>query len=125
MQLLLSSSDESPGVDGLDIFTGSCSLLPSAPTFRVPHIGWNSLIPHNPHPILSGYLDDTKTPSDYYFVHSFYCKPSDPSSILASFHHPFGDIPAIIGQSNTVGIQFHPEKSGDAGYKLLDNFFLT
>lgn len=125
MQLLLSSSDESPGVDGLNIFTGSCSLLPSTHSFRVPHIGWNSLIPIKPHQLISGHLADPKCSSDFYFVHSYYCKPTDSSSVIASFHHPSGDIPAIIAQSNTYGLQFHPEKSGNAGYKLLDNIFLS
>ena len=123
MQLLLSSSDESLGFHGLNIFPGNCLRIPSTPNFRVPHIGWNSLSIQNLHPILPCSSDSRTLPSDFYFVHSYYCNPSNSSTIVASFSHPLGDIPAIISYQNTVGIQFHPEKSGNAGYKLLDSFF--
>ena len=112
------------GFHGLNIFPGNCLRIPSTPDFRVPHIGWNSLSIQKPHPILPFSSDLCSLPSDFYFVHS-YCNPSSSNTTVASFSHPLGGIPAIIAYKNTVGIQFHPEKSGNAGYTLLDNYFAS
>ena len=123
MQMLLNSSSESPGVEGLGLIPGVCERIPVAPSFSVPHIGWNSLVkPESLHSI----TPQTVIPfdfscSDFYFVHSYFAKPSDADATIASFEHPRGHLAAAIGCGNVIGFQFHPEKSGSAGYALLDH----
>ena len=127
MQLLLEKSDESPCVEGLSLIPGSCSKLPSSKEFLVPHIGWNSII-HNPSCIdslsfLSG--DDSVAlleSRDFYFVHSYVATASDKDHEMFYFEHPNNQMVAGLCNKNILGFQFHPEKSGPAGYQLLANF---
>jgi len=123
MQMLLNASSESPGVDGLGLIPGICDLIPADPFFSVPHIGWNSLVlPECLHPIVAPLgLPSGVSSSDFYFVHSFVAKPSACDAIIASFEHPSGHLAAAISLGSVIGFQFHPEKSGSAGYKLLDH----
>jgi glutamine amidotransferase len=120
MQLLMDSSEESPGVDGLGLINGTCQLIPPAKDFMVPHIGWNhtEFISAS---ISTLYLDSTEFLSkpDYYFVHSYHVVPIDKSHLLATFSHPTGNLAAAINSQNIFGLQFHPEKSGPGGYHLL------
>lgn len=126
MQMLLESSDESPGVEGLGLIPGSCKRIPQSLSFPVPHIGWNEIYIHsdksNPFSSLSGTAGLSE--SDFYFVHSYYANPLDPGTVIASFEHPSGLLAAAIAHESCTGFQFHPEKSGFAGYNLLDRFFL-
>lgn len=121
MQLLLTQSEESPGIIGLDIIPGDCKKLRNTQKFRLPHLGWNSLEISNKHHSFSNLEDANKSKCDFYFVHSYYCKPDNRAYTIASFSHPDGEIPAVIAKDNTIGCQFHPEKSGDCGYQFLDN----
>lgn len=88
----------------------------SAP-LKVPHMGWNALKVLMGHPVLDGVVPE----EEFYFVHSYYPEPTDPAHILALSEHGI-DFPAAVGSSNLVAVQFHPEKSGRAGLRLLDNF---
>ena len=125
MQILLTESEESPGSSGLSVFSGACRRIPSTNYFRVPHVGWNQVHPNQDTTnIFSGAT--SLYDKDYYFVHSFYCDPSDRGYVSSSFIHPtMGPLPASIELEKRIyGFQFHPEKSGRAGYALLDQILL-
>lgn len=113
-QVLMSSSDESPGVDGLDLFKGHAELLSG--DVKIPHMGWNRLMVCNDSPILDG-IDGEY----FYFVHSYHVVPDD-ESIIAGVCDYGGDVVASLSQNNLFSTQFHPEKSGKAGLKILKNF---
>lgn len=84
---------------------------------HVPHIGWNQVEFKQDHPIFRGLPENPF----FYFVHSYYCLPDDPTCILGETD--YGQTYAsICGRDNIVGVQFHPEKSQTAGLKLLKNF---
>jgi len=127
MQMLLQSSTESPGIKGLGLIPGSCTQIPENLSFSVPHIGWNEIIiTDNQHNILSPLCSSSGlSKSDFYFVHSFFAKPLEPAPQIASFEHPSGMLAAAIASKNCIGFQFHPEKSGSAGYALLDRVFMV
>jgi len=127
MQMLLQSSAESPGIEGLSLIPGSCERIPKEYSFYVPHTGWNEI---NITDCKDNILAPFRCPSgwsksDYYFVHSYYAKPFEANSVIASFKHPSGMLAAAIANKNCMGFQFHPEKSGSAGYALLDRVFIA
>ncbi|KZX16479.1 imidazole glycerol phosphate synthase subunit HisH 1 [Methanobrevibacter cuticularis] len=115
LQVLLSESEESPNAKGLDIFKGGVKKLPKGK--KIPHMGWNQLkIIDDTCPILKGTNNKF-----FYFVHSYYVDPEDKSAISAIT--PYGlDVTAVLHDNNVFATQFHPEKSGIAGLKLLKNF---
>lgn len=114
MQLLLTRSEEGNG-GGLDLISGEVVRLPKS--LKVPHMGWNSLELRREHPILAG-ID----PGSYmYFVHSYYARPEDSSTILATTSYGV-EFPSIIAKGLIMATQFHPEKSGKLGLRLLQNF---
>ena len=90
--------------------------------FAVPHIGWNTLVfPESLHSCFSQFGKPLgRSMSDYYFVHSYYAKTNYSDSVVAAFAHPAGLLAATVALDNVIGFQFHPEKSGPAGYALLD-----
>lgn len=113
MQLLTAHSDEG-NVNCLQLIPGQVEPL-NANGLRLPHMGWNTLHNLKAHPLLSGF-----TEQDYlYFVHSFAVIPSDYSLALC---HYGSDFSAIIAKDNIAGAQFHPERSGSVGARLLQNF---
>ena len=114
MQLLFDSSEEGKG-SGLQMFKGRVAKLP--PTEKVPHMGWNDLKITKK----GGILDGIKTGSWFYFVHSYYTKPSDSSAVIAETRYSIS-FPSVIAKDNIFGTQFHPEKSGSNGEKFLSNF---
>ena len=86
--------------------------------FKIPQIGWNNLtVKHGGSPILQG----VKEGSDFYFVHSYVICPEDENVIKASAEHGI-EVPAVIQSGNIFACQFHPEKSGEEGLKILKNF---
>lgn len=113
MQLLFESSEEGE-TEGLGLIPGRLKKFDSAAA-KVPHMGWNTVTKQAEHPLLSGLGDD----SFFYYVHSYYA-PSNEFT-LASCNY-ITDFAAVVGKDNVVGVQFHPEKSGDAGSRLLQNF---
>lgn len=119
MQLLYEHSEEG-GHDGLGVLPGRVVRLPD--TVRVPHMGWNLIHATEAgrgDPLLDG-IDDERA----YFVHSYHAAPTDPSHVVAVCHYP-EPIPCVVRVGNTVGTQFHPEKSGDVGARLLSNWVAT
>ena len=113
-QVLMGSSDESPGVDGLNLFKGHVELLKG--DIKIPHMGWNRLKVTNDSPILEG-IDGQY----FYFVHSYHVVPDD-ESIIAGVCEYGGDVVASLCQNNLFSTQFHPEKSGKPGLRILKNF---
>ena len=116
MQLLLDGSEEGPGVPGLGLIPGEVRRLPGC-GLKIPHMGWNSLTPAKPSPLFKGLPEEPYV----YFVHSYACKAADPADVLAvtDYGVPFH---AAVQRGRILGFQFHPEKSGDVGQKLLANF---
>ena len=117
LQLLFESSDETPGVSGLGILPGNILRIPDKPGYKIPHIGWNSLELTN-----NGRLFDGVAENAYvYFVHSYYLKARDEEMVKASTEY-VTHIHASVEKDNVFTCQFHPEKSGDVGLKILSNF---
>ncbi len=119
MQLLFERSEEHGQHSGLGLLEGEAVRFRG--DYKVPHMGWNQLtVMQNGHPLLDGVES-----GDYvYFVHSYHVRVADPAILLAtSDYHQ--DVTAIVGRGNVCGMQFHPEKSGETGMRLLSNFAKT
>ena len=117
LQLLFDCSDED-GADTLGVFDGRAVGLVGAPT--LPHIGWNQVERRREHPIFDGIADG----ANFYFVHSYAGQPRGGSSeadVLAETSHGLRFVSAIA-RGNVVGVQFHPERSGTTGWRLLANY---
>ena len=127
MQMLLDDSDEFGMTAGLGLIPGRVIAVPASCSEgrpqKIPHIGWNSLVlPRGRKSWQQSLLHDIKQEASVYFVHSFMASPSSPEDRIADCF--YGDVPisAVIGRNNVFGCQFHPEKSGDVGLKVLKNF---
>ncbi len=116
LQLLFESSEESPGVRGLSLLQGEVKRIPDKEGFKVPHIGWNSLTVAKDAPLFCGVEENPYV----YFVHSYYLKAAEP--IVTATTDYVVDIHASVQKENVFACQFHPEKSGETGLKLLKNF---
>lgn len=114
-QMLFDESEESPGVEGLGFFGGKVRRF-SAPGLKVPQIGWNAL-DLTPHPLWR----DLGSHPHVYFVHSYYCEPVDESAITARCTYG-STFAAAAARGPVAGVQFHPEKSQQAGLGMLRNF---
>ena len=118
MQLLAEFGTEGGKIEGLGLVPGRVDSL-SVADLRLPHVGWNNAHQSQKHPVLDGIRDDV----DFYFVHSYRFFTDDTSSVIAQTE--YGEtFPSIVGKSNVIGTQFHPEKSQANGLRLLDNFCL-
>jgi glutamine amidotransferase len=117
MQLLFEESEESPGVKGLGLLPGRILRIPAADGLKIPHMGWNNLI------IAPGkrLYDSVPDGAYVYFVHSYYLKSADPRQVAARCDYGVS-IDASVEAGNLYGCQFHPEKSGDIGLRILSNF---
>lgn len=115
MQLLFERSDEDGGIETLGLIPGKVSLLPSSPGITVPHMGWNTLLTGRKPALLDGVEPEAR----FYFVHS-YAAPVNAFTVASCTHGtPFT---AVVQRGNFSGTQFHPERSGPAGARLLQNF---
>jgi imidazole glycerol-phosphate synthase subunit HisH len=120
-QLLFSQSYEHGKHKGLDIIPGEVIQFKSG--VKIPHMGWNTVekTEDRKQKTEKDILQEVPEGSYFYFVHSYYVKPISRKWIIASTE--YGQMFAsIVGQGNTFGIQFHPEKSSDNGLKILENF---
>lgn len=117
LQLLFERSDED-GAETFGILPGRTVRLEHAPT--LPHIGWNQVERRRPHPLFTGIADG----ADFYFVHSYAGRPegiAGDGAILAETEH--GErFASAVDRGNVLGVQFHPERSGGDGLRLLGNF---
>jgi glutamine amidotransferase len=116
MQLLFSSSEEHGCNEGLGLLAGKAARF--CGELKIPHMGWNQLQLKAPkHPLLQGLADGEYV----YFVHSYHVCVDDPGDLLAVTDYGH-EVTAIVGRANIYGMQFHPEKSGETGMRLLQNF---
>jgi glutamine amidotransferase len=118
MQALFESSEEAPGERGLGVFGGEVKRFArnladdEGRPLKVPHIGWNQI--ESRHPV----FEDGEW---YYFVHSYYCVPKDPSLVAATTDYG-GPFCSAIARDNVLACQFHPEKSQHAGARVIGHF---
>ncbi len=115
LQVLFTTSEEGGGQRCLDLVPGSVRKLPSG--LKVPHMGWNQVRQKLAHPLFDGIPNG----ANFYFVHSYYVDPED-SSVVAGETDYAVSFCSIIVRGNLVATQFHPEKSGDLGLRIYDNF---
>lgn len=118
-QLLFNSSEENPEVPGLGIFPGRVRRFPEDMGLKVPHMGWNVLHP-NPKSRLFAGLESTDEPH-MYFVHSYYMEPEDAALVAATTRYGL-EFASAVERGKVFGVQFHPEKSQQAGLQILQNF---
>ncbi len=119
-QVLMKRSEENGGTDLLGLYAGTVDRFPetlNGERYKVPQMGWNTLRQTQPHPLFKG-IDDN---SYFYFVHSYYLNPEDPSLMAGETEYGV-KFAAAIARDNVFAIQCHPEKSAAAGLKLLTNF---
>jgi len=115
LQVLFDSTEEGGGHECLGIVPGSVRRLPSG--LKIPHMGWNQVKQKAPHSIFNGIPDG----ANFYFVHSYYVEPNDKSLVAGETEYGI-PICSVIARNNLVATQFHPEKSGEVGLRLYDNF---
>ena len=116
LQILFEDSEESPGVPGLGIIKGHVRRI-EAPGLKVPHMGWNALAEERGTDLYEGL-----TPGSYvYFVHSYHALPEDRAVVTAVTNYG-SELTASVKQDNVKATQFHPEKSGKTGLRILQNF---
>jgi imidazole glycerol-phosphate synthase subunit HisH len=116
MQWLFEGSTEAPGCPGLGVLEGRCARLEDrAGTLKIPHVGWNALSLLRPSALFEG----VSTASYVYFTHSFAAPVTDAACAVSAHGDTFA---AAVERGHVGGVQFHPEKSGDAGLRILRNF---
>jgi glutamine amidotransferase len=126
-QVILASSDEDGGTACLGILPGVVKAFPRLPGVKIPHMGWNQVDFTRAHPVLAG----IPSGADFYFVHSYYpaLENASTGNVAANAAVALGEteyagvtFPAIYARGNVVACQFHTEKSGPVGLRLLRNF---
>jgi imidazole glycerol-phosphate synthase subunit HisH len=118
MQLMADRGREFETVAGLGWTAGEVvAIEPRDAALKIPHMGWNEIEPRAPHPLLAG----LGAGAHGYFVHSYHFRVADPADLVAVTDYG-GPLTAMIGHGNLVGTQFHPEKSQEAGLRLIGNF---
>jgi glutamine amidotransferase len=118
-QIILESSEEDGGVKALGFLQGRAAKFKDEPNLKIPHIGWNQVNFTKEHPIFK----DIPNNSNFYFVHSYAPFACDTAAIYGTTTYGSQTFPCIIGDgSNLIATQFHLEKSGDIGLKVLRNF---
>lgn len=118
MQMMATRGLEYTETPGFDWIGGDVvKIAPSDDSLKVPHMGWNNLVIDHDHPV----FESIETGNHAYFVHSYHFQVADPAHRLAHVDYA-GDITAIVGRDNMLGMQFHPEKSQKVGLQLIANF---
>lgn len=118
MQMMATRGMEYSETPGFDWIGGSIEAIkPEDKSLKVPHMGWNDLVLDDGHPVFAGIT----TGQHAYFVHSYHFEVADPAHLLAHVDYG-GQITAVVGRDNLIGVQFHPEKSQDTGLRMISNF---
>jgi len=118
-QIIFEKSEEDGGVAGIGLVPGTVRLFrPSNPLDKVPQMGWNSVRQVRQHPVFQGIEDN----SEFYFVHSYYPATSDKSYVIGETEYAGATFASAVAKGSLIATQFHPEKSGRVGLKLLQNF---
>lgn len=120
-QILFGTSEEAGGTTGLDLLPGRVVRFRESPGLKIPHMGWNAARPAAPtDPLWAGL-----GPAPYfYFVHSFYPEPADPALVATRTDYGI-TFASAVRRGRLLAVQFHPEKSQDAGQQLLRNFLAS
>ena len=120
MQLLFDWSGEDGGVQALGLLPGEVRRFsfPGEPSLKIPEMGWNGVHFHREHPLFRGIPQDTP----FYFVHSYYCVPSAEALRLGTTEYGGTHFCSVAGRGALVTTQFHPERSGEWGLRLFQNF---
>ncbi len=127
MQLMMDASSEFGFHQGLGLIAGNCVAIPNKGVndiiHKVPHIGWNQMVRPDHQTSWDGTILDSINPEEsVYFVHSFSCCPDDQQSRLADTWYNGLCISSVLKYKNLYGCQFHPEKSGEIGLRIIKNF---
>ena len=117
LQVLFSKSEEGD-TQGYGFYKNEISMFPPDLPIKVPHMGWNKVFIKQDHDLFTNIENDTR----FYFVHSYCVYPKELTNIKANYFFDKNAIPAIVSSNNIIGFQFHPEKSGDSGLKLIQSF---
>ena len=118
-QILFDHSEEAPGVAGLGVVPGVVRRFASEPGLKIPHMGWNSaLATRGPTPVWQGLGDEPY----FYYVHSYFPDPGDSGVVVAQTTYGTQTFAAAVERGRLFACQFHPEKSQDAGIRLIRNF---
>lgn len=121
MQLMASRGLEHDLTEGLGWIPGDVTpITPRDASFKIPHMGWNTLDLRRPHALLNG-IELGESGLHAYFVHSYHLDPKDPLHVIATADHGTA-VTAMVGRDNMAGTQFHPEKSQSLGLSLIANF---
>lgn len=118
-QILFDSSEETPGVSGLGLIPGTVKRFKEQPGLKIPHMGWNSVVPTKPDSAIWAGLGSEPY---FYYVHSYFPVPLDESVIAARTSYGADDFAAAVELPNLFACQYHPEKSQTAGIRLIRNF---
>ncbi len=118
-QVIFEFSEEDGGTPTLGIIPGRVPRFqPSNPADKIPQMGWNAVNYRRAHPLFEGIADG----SEFYFVHSYYPAPADPAYIVGETEYADVRFASAVGKGNLFATQFHPERSGRIGLRLLENF---
>lgn len=117
LQLMFESSEEGPGVKGLGLLPGKIVKFPEKEGFKIPHMGWNSIDVKKGSRLFKGVSNN----SYVYFVHSYYLQAENENDVAATTEY-ITHVHASVEHDNIFACQFHPEKSGDVGLRILKNF---
>jgi imidazole glycerol-phosphate synthase subunit HisH len=121
MQLMAERGREYVVTEGLGWISGEvCRISPTDPALKIPHMGWNTLDAHRPHPLFDG-IALGAAGLHAYFVHSYHLRVADRADLVADSDYG-GPVTALVGRNNYAGTQFHPEKSQKLGLALIANF---
>ncbi len=119
MQILFDHSEEDGGVDCLGILPGQVRrFISSDPFCKIPHMGWNTVHFTRSHPLLDGVEDE----SEFYFVHSYYTSADSAGDVVGETHYADATFTSITARDNLLATQFHLERSGRIGLKIMENF---
>jgi len=115
LQIMFAGTEEGGWYDCLGVLPGRVRRLPEG--LKIPHMGWNQVKQKVAHPVFDGIPDE----ANFYFVHSYYAEPEDSSLVAGETEYGISFC-SVVARGNLVATQFHPEKSGEYGLKMYDNF---
>ncbi|TWT55563.1 Imidazole glycerol phosphate synthase subunit HisH 1 [Thalassoglobus neptunius] len=118
LQLLFETSYEDGEYEGLGLIDGDVVRFQNEPELKIPHMGWNAVDTVQAHPLLEGISNE----SHFYFVHSFFVRPTDRETVIGQTTHGTQPFASIVAKGNLMATQFHPEKSQRVGLQLLRNY---
>lgn len=118
-QLLFEASEEAPGIAGLGVVSGNCVRFPESPGLKIPHMGWNSAVPVRGE---TRVWHDLGPEPYFYYVHSYFPEPASSADTVAETEYADRTFAGAIERGHLFACQFHPEKSQNAGLRLIRNF---